>query len=724
MAPTGSDLNAELRVSPGWAIAAVFLAGLIFASANNPGSDPSEWVKVLSLAALFYLVGLTTWLLDSWRTLVGRWVFVIGLTILIYLGIGWLGMPGFLSLVVLPTALAAAMISLPAAIAVALGQSVVLLLLPSYAVTGVDLMTIVMTIVAIWATLGLMMAVYRPMYQVVRRSWEDSQRAQDLLEESRDRKAELEQALKELMRTNWELDLLNERLAAMRLAAEEAQKTKAAFVARVSHEFRTPLNMIIGLTDLLLETPEVYGEELPPPLLEDMKIVHRNCEHLSSMINDVLDLSQTEAGHLALHREWVDLTEDIDVALTAVRPLLEKKQLYADVVSSNDLPQVYCDRTRIRQVILNLISNAARYTEKGGITLGIAQQGQDIIVSVADTGPGIPPDDAARIFEPFCQGSGNGWSDQSGTGLGLSISKQFIELHKGRIWLESKVDVGSTFSFSIPVSPPTRPPTRPVRWIGEDWVWTERTAKPQVPRLPFKQRIVVCDEANTLHPLSAFWPEEVEFVETKDLDQALQEIEQCPAHAVILNTDAPDNLWPRVRKARLEIPDTPIVGCSFPPPPIHPLDAGVADYLIKPVTLEKLAEAIRAVGSSIKRVLVVDDNPDVQKLLTRMLISHEKSMEVVAASNGEQALAELRQRPPDVMLLDIMLPDMDGWQILRLKNEDETIKGIPTIIVSAQDPMGHMVESKVLLMAMGQGLSMSRLLRCSLELSTLLLKPD
>ncbi len=182
--------------------------------------------------------------------------------------------------------------------------------------------------------------------------------------------------------------------------------------------------------------------------------MRRNCEHLASMINDVLDLSQIEAGRLALHKEWVDWHEVIERALVIVRPLLAKKGIALHLSIPDDLPRIYCDRTRIRQVILNLLSNATRFTDEGSITVTVRAESQYVVISVCDTGPGISAEDASRIFEPFQQGSFQQRRDQGGSGLGLSISKQFVELHGGRMWLQSEPGRGSTFSFRIPTSSP------------------------------------------------------------------------------------------------------------------------------------------------------------------------------------------------------------------------------------------------------------------------------
>jgi len=271
--------------------------------------------------------------------------------------------------------------------------------------------------------------------------------AQQQLETTRNHRAGLMQALADLEHANRQLALMNERVIALQRIAEEAQKAKTSFVARVSHEFRTPLNMIIGLTDLIVEKPEIYDAALSPRLRDTLRIVHRNSQHLSDMVNDVLDLSRLESDHLVLHRERVAIGEIVAVAVEAVRPLLENKNLALCIEIDPDVPAVYCDRTRIEQVLLNLVSNATRYTDHGQITIAATQRGQSVCVRVTDTGQGIAPADRERIFEPFAQGSSATWRDKGGSGLGLSISKQFIELHGGRIWVESALGVGTTFIY-------------------------------------------------------------------------------------------------------------------------------------------------------------------------------------------------------------------------------------------------------------------------------------
>ncbi|MEW5956663.1 MAG: ATP-binding protein, partial [Chloroflexota bacterium] len=570
---------------------------------------------------------------------------------------------------------------------------------------------------------GLMIAVYFPMLQTTRWFAEDYQYAHQALEEARDRKGELEQALKDLAQANRELILLTEKLAAARRSAEQAHEAKATFVAKISHEFRTPLNMIIGLIDTLTETPEVYGPDIPPGLLKDLEIVYRNSTHLAGMINDVLDLSQTETASFTLHREQADLAADVESALVVVKPLLEKKKLTLQTLIPTDLPSVYYDRTRIRQVILNLVSNAARYTDQGGLTVEVKAQPQHVVVSIADTGPGIAPEDTTRIFAPFYQNLDLSQHHPGGSGLGLSVSKQLIELHGGKIWVESEVGAGSTFYFELPLALPSPLSSGPERWVSEDWVFRGRTSWPGISPLPARPRVILYDEAAVLYPLFSRYADEIEFVESHNLPQTLQELQHSPAYALVINLAAPtSHLTDLVEQARLTLPDTPIIGCTLPSPKKRALELGAIDYLIKPVTQANLETALQAVGRPICRVLIVDDDPDIGQLFARLLHIRNEALEIITAENGQQALEMTRRHRPDLVLLDIVMPGMDGWQILADKQLDETIKHIPVILVSAEDLVTRPVHSPVMLTTMGPGLSPYQLLEGALKFSALLLK--
>jgi DNA-binding response OmpR family regulator len=282
--------------------------------------------------------------------------------------------------------------------------------------------------------------------------------------------------------------------------------------------------------------------------------------------------------------------------------------------------------------------------------------------------------------------------------------------------------VGSTFCFKLPISPLSSPSLAGAgRWVDDDWVFRERTSWPNLPKLPYQQRVILYDETDNLYALFTAYFDDIEFVDTDNLAQVEQELQHSPAHAVILNTVSPHSLAPMVEQARSEISDTPIIGCSLPPRVDPTVAAGAAGRLIKPVRQADLEAVMETVGP-VSRVLVVDDNPDILQLFRRMLHIYDDTLEVLTASSGEAALNELRLRQPDLMLLDIVLPDLDGWQVLEHIKKDGAIESMPVIVVSAEDVLEQTM-SDVLLATMGQGLSINQVLRCSLQLSKLLLEP-
>jgi DNA-binding response OmpR family regulator len=263
--------------------------------------------------------------------------------------------------------------------------------------------------------------------------------------------------------------------------------------------------------------------------------------------------------------------------------------------------------------------------------------------------------------------------------------------------------------------------------IREDWVWRERVfraARAESIDQLTRPRVIVCDETGALYPEFARNSDGVELIDARDLTQATHHLQECPAHAIILNVPTVEGLWPLIETARQEAPETPIIGCSMPRRIERAIDAGALGYLIKPVARADLEKAIRAVGKPVRRILVVDDDPDVLQLFSRMLHVYDHTLQVVTAESGEQALNQLRRAPHDLMLLDVMMPDMNGWQVLESVTRQEVINPVPTFFVSAQDPLDQPLVSEYLLTTMEGGLSPSRLLRCSLELSELLLAPD
>jgi len=489
------------------------------------------------------------------------------------------------------------------------------------------------------------------------------------------------------------------------------------------HEFRTPLNIIIGLVELIAESPERYDVTLSPRMREALQVVRRNCELLSGMVTDVLDLTRIEMDRIALRRERLPLGEVIASAAEAVLPLLKDKGVALQVTVPEEIPEVYCDRIRIEQVMLNLLSNAARYTDEGEIRVQVAQRDRRVLVTVADTGRGIAPQELARLFEPFFQASDIRHS-RGTSGLGLTISKQFVELHGGRMWVESELGVGTAFSFELPISPPPTHSSRPGYQISEEWLWLDSQHQAVAAPLDRRPRFVVLDPTGGLAAAFSFCAHEVELVSANSLGEVAKVLQASPVHAILLNVENPEQAWPTVAALRRLSADSAVIACSVTPPVERSADSGALGYLVKPVRRADLAKAIRAVGRPVRRALVVDDDLDALQLFSQMLRLCDPEIEVLTASGGQAALAALRSAAPDLMLLDLVMPDLDGWQVLKRMAEDAGLPKVPTFIVSAQDPTEELPRSELLLVTGSEGLSLTQLLRCSLTIPKLLLGPE
>ncbi len=710
----------ELMRSPLWLAATLALwgAGIAWMSDREPVL-PVRTALLIFAIVLFAAAG-AIWMATEWKEGAGRWFAIFCAILTLHGAIFWFNHSFLLGLLFVPVAFAVVLIGLRGALLVAVVETLLLWGQLVFTAT-LDANSFTLALTPLWVSVIAIFLIYRPALGVAHSARTELIVVQQRLQDARVRNADLDGVLDELMRANRQLDLLNERLAALRSHAEAAQQAKATFVSKVSHELRTPLNMIIGLVDLLIERPQVYGTQLPAALHEDLHIVHRNCTHLAAMINDVLDLSQTETGRLSLHKEWTDFAQEIEDAAEVVRPLFVRKELRLQVDIVGELPVVYCDRTRIRQVVLNLLSNAGRYTTAGCVNVQALQQGNDLRVVVTDTGPGIAPEEHARIFEPFYQGGNEATHVHDGSGLGLSICKQFVELHGGRMWVDSHLGEGSVFSFELPIAPPPPPQGEPTRWIAENWLWYERRERPEVPELEHRARVLLWDETGQLRTLLDRCADELEVIEAVTIDQAQRELARCPAHLLMVNTAVPEQLLPLIQGIALIEPDTPIVGCIYPSPVEHFLAASVVDYLIKPVMRSDIEEAMGALDEPVRRVLIVDDDADFRNLMVRMVQTCDPMLEIVTAEDGQMALEVMQRAAPELVFLDVMLPYLNGWQVLEQKQRDINLQQIPVILVTSQDPADRPPSTPVLMVGMGEALSFEQTVRCALGVSELLL---
>jgi len=499
-------------------------------------------------------------------------------------------------------------------------------------------------------------------------------RVHHALEEARSRRGELYRALRALEEATYRIERMNNELILAQQRAEGALAVKSRFAATVSHELRGPLNLILGFSRLMALSPESYGEPLPRPYRADIYTIYRNTQHIVSMIDDILDLSQVEAQKLTLMKDRINLQSDvIERAVADIQPLVERKGLTLRREVAGDLPPVLADPVRLCQALMNLLTNAARFTERGGITVRAARVEDAVQISVQDTGPGIPAGELSRLFKEFHQVHQTPTRESRGTGLGLAIAKSLVELHGGSIWVESMEGMGTTFYFSIPIQE------------SEASVEPAKTGDDQRHSKLVGTCLVVHDDPAAVRVLARYI-DNYRVVGLPDATEVVALTEELHPRAVVTTPDVAESIAEKLSP----LPhDVPIISCRLPRVRGH-LDAEmVVGYLIKPV----MPESLMAIMGRLERepettVLLVEDEPDAARLLERMLLSFPRPYRILKARDGVQALEVMADQTPDVVLMDLVMPEMDGWQTMDRMQADGRLRHIPVIIVSAQDTAG------------------------------------
>lgn len=563
---------------------------------------------------------------------------------------------------------------------------------------------ILITSSVLWITAYLGCISQRPQRQMIAWAWRGYDQAQRHLDTARQRQQELHQALDDLARANRQTVRMNDLLTSARRAVEQARQAKEEFVANVSHELRTPLNMIIGFSDMILDAPEVYDQVLPPELMADVAAIKRNSKHLSGLVDDVLDLAEADTGYMHIFQETTSLPEIIGEAVEAVSALFESKGLTLDTHIEADLPDLYCDRTRIRQVIINLLSNAGRFTEHGGATVTAEHNAQKVRIKVIDTGTGVEPTKLARLFEPFQQADQSIRRRYGGTGLGLSISKRFIEMHGGRIWLESEVGRGTTAIFTLPLQPDVAR-NDSERWLTPYNAFVARSEPSHAPHTHVRPCVIVLEAQDALYHLVQRHIDDLDAVLTHTVPEARRAIADNAAIAVLINEATPSlDSQVAARLGDLAF-DIPIISCWVPGRQTAITNMGVQDYLIKPVSKDDLIKSIQRVAPEAQTMVLADDDADARQLFGRLLASMERGYRVIDAEDGLETLQLLRQEHPDLLLLDLVMPNQDGFAVIEQKAADDEIRDIPVVILSAQDPDQDPIISKQLVVTRQHGLS-------------------
>jgi len=510
-----------------------------------------------------------------------------------------------------------------------------------------------------------------------------NQKTRGLARELMGRNEELEAQAQEMEEQATELRSQAVELEAQRLQVEEANRLKSEFLSNMSHELRTPLNSVITLSELM--SSRGAGKD-PEKDAEYLRIIQQNGYHLLNLINDILDISKIEAGRMDVSLSDFQADHPLGRALDTARPLAAKKGLGLDV-QAQDVPAMHSDEDKVYQILLNLVSNAVKFTKKGSIDVTVSTSDERVVYAVKDTGLGIAPSDLGRIFGEFRQVDGSTTRQYEGTGLGLAICQRLAHLLGGEIGVVSTPGEGSTFSLVLPVRSLELASGAPVPQLRP----TPNLAKPlSGPKPPTGRTIlVVDDEPAVCEMLQGFFEESgYDVVTAHSGADALRLAKDLHPFAITLDVLMPEmDGWEVLTKLKASevTANIPVIMVSVSPDTETGRALGATAFVVKPVTKELLLAEIGKLSCwrTVRNILVVDDDATVREYLSFIL--EERGYRVVAVPGGKEALESVSSYRPDAVVLDLMMPEVDGFTVLDKLREDPATHDLPVIVVTAKD---------------------------------------
>jgi K+-sensing histidine kinase KdpD/DNA-binding response OmpR family regulator len=475
---------------------------------------------------------------------------------------------------------------------------------------------------------------------------------------------------------------------------QEMDRLKNQFLANMSHELRTPLNSIIGFSRVILK-----GIDGPLTDMQrtDLEAVYNSGQNLLELINGILDIAKIQAGKMELSFEDTDLREVVKVVMSMVIALVKDKPIELQQSIPEELPIIRADPRRVRQILVNLVGNAAKFTDEGFIRVEVQATPTELIIEVSDSGTGIPEDKLGNIFDEFTQVDGSSTRAVGGTGLGLAITKHFVDMHGGRIWVESAVDMGSVFYVALPIKGPPEEVEEaaegPVEAAADKVGRVSEEQGVQARERPAPgQKTVLCvdDDEGVIMLFRRYLSKQgYQIIGLTDSTVAVEKAQQIKPFAITLDVMMPEkDGWQVIQelKSNPETRDIPVIMCSIVADQDHGVSLGASDYLIKPIMEQELIAALERLDRKDQdhhRVLIVDDQSEDRSLLRRMIESQD-GYEVMEAAGGQEAIDLVEKVRPSIIILDLMMPDVNGFAVLESVKANKATRSIPIIVVTAK----------------------------------------
>ena len=472
-------------------------------------------------------------------------------------------------------------------------------------------------------------------------------------------------------------------LVALNQKLDEASRLKSQFLANVSHELRTPLNAIMGYSEMLMEDAAELGAE---EFVADLEKINTSGKHLLELINTLLDISKIEAGKMDLHLETFSVAGMIKEVTAVIRPLAQKNSNRFEVQCGDDAAAMYADLTKVRQVLFNLLSNACRFTERGTVAMDVVRErlaGTDwLLFRVRDTGIGMTPAQMSRLFQEFSQADAATTRNYGGTGLGLALSRRLCRMMGGDIDVASKVGEGSVFTVRLPAEVVASPVESVTVVKSPDRQVSSRASTV----------LVIDDDATARDLMQRFLSKGgFQVAMACDGDEGLQFARELRPDAITLDVMMPHKDGWAVLSALKADPDVahiPVIMVTMVDNKNMGFSLGAADYLTKPIERDRLMTILNKYrkdtggADSALSILVVDDDPAVRQLMRRIL--EKEGHTVIEAENGRRGLERLAEGVPNLILLDLMMPEMDGFEFVAELRKHAAWRAVPVIVVSAK----------------------------------------